>query len=382
MQRNPRVRHSRTAVVLDVVIAAGLTIWAVAAMVIADEGPGFVLAAFGMTAPLLVRRTQPLVMAGTISAVMTAQALVADPPEQVWLLITVIVGSYSLGAFQRSVRLSLLGLLAFAVAAGVGIARDTSDTLDNIPPTVLIFMVAPWGAGRALRQRDRVAKDLTAQVGVLEHERERLAQEAVVAERTRIARELHDVVAHSLSVIAIQADAAESALDKDPGRAREPLAAVKQTAREALTEMRHLLGLLRDHDGADLSLEPQPGLGLLNALVEQVRAAGLVVDLSVTGDVQPLPAGTDLSAYRLVQEALTNTLKHAGATRASVTVRHTRQGVELTVTDDGTGDAAAHPDGTGHGLVGMQERVALYGGTLVAGPAPAGGYQVLASLPR
>jgi signal transduction histidine kinase len=317
-----------------------------------------------------------------IASVMTLQASVAEPPEQVWLLITVIIASYSLGAFQRSLRLSLLGLLALVIAVSVGIAQDTSDTLDNIPPTVLIFLVAPWGAGRALRQRDREAKDLTAQVGALEHEREVLAREAVLAERARIARELHDVVAHSLSVIAIQADAAEGALDKDPDRAREPLAAVKHTAREALTEMRHLLGLLRDDTGEGLCLEPQPGLGALGALVEQVRAAGLAVDLTVTGDAQPLPAGTDLSAYRLVQEALTNTLKHAGATRASVAVRHTEQRVELTVLDDGTADVAAPSDGGGHGLIGMQERVALYGGTLQVGPTPGGGYHVLASLPR
>jgi signal transduction histidine kinase len=381
MQQRARVSSLRTVVALDVVVGLGLTLWAVTATVVADDGFGFVVAAFAMTAPLLVRRTHPLVTAGVIAAAMTLQGLVAEPPEQVWLLITVIIASYSLGAFQRSVLLSLLGVLAIAVAVSVGIARDTSDSLDNIPPTVLIFIVAPWGAGRALRHSDREARDLTAQVGALEHERELVAREAVVAERARIARELHDVVAHSLSVIAIQADAAEGALSKDPDRAREPLAAVKHTAREALTEMRHLLGLLRDGGGDGLSLEPQPGLASLDALVEQVRAAGLAVDLTVTGDAQPLPAGTDLSAFRLVQEALTNTLKHAGATRASVTVRHTDQRVELAVLDDGT--AADSPTGgNGHGLIGMKERVTLYGGTLQVGPTLGGGYQVLASLPR
>jgi signal transduction histidine kinase len=382
MQQRTRVSRPGAAVALDVTIGLVLTIWSVTETLVADAGPGFVVAAAGMTAPLLVRRTCPLAMAGLIASVMTLQALVAEPPEQIWLLITVIIASYSVGAFERSIRLSMLAVLALAVAVAVGIAQDTSDSLDNIPPTVLIFVVAPWSAGRALRHRDREARKLTAQVDALEHDREVLAREAVFAERARIARELHDVVAHSLSVIAIQADAAEGALAKDPDRAREPLAAVKHTAREALTEMRHLLGLLRDEGGAGLSLEPQPGLESLGALVEQVRAAGLSVDLTVTGDAQPLPAGADLSAFRLVQEALTNTLKHAGANRASVSVRHTDQRVELVVVDDGSVDAARQSNGDGHGLIGMQERVALYGGTLEVGPVLGGGYRVLASLPR
>lgn len=373
--------NHRPVQVLDLALAVGMTGWAVADLVVGDAGAWMVVAGAAMTAPLAVRRRRAVVMAAVMAVTMTAQALVTDPPEQVWLLIAVIIASYSVGAFERSVLVSLLGLAALAVAVSIGIAQDASDDLSNIVPTLVIFMAAPWGAGRVLHQRERHAQDLTAQVGVLEHERELLAREAVVAERTRIARELHDVVAHSLSVIAIQADAAEGALDREPDRAREPLAAVKHTAREALSEMRHLLGLLRDEtDSPDL--EPQPGLNSLDRLVDQVRAAGLVVDLDVAGEDRTLSPGTDLSAYRLVQEALTNTLKHAGATRVSITVRYSGTGVDLEVADDGTGEATAQPDGTGHGLIGMQERVALYGGSLQVGPVASGGYRLRASLPR
>lgn len=378
MNKRLSSRRPRRAEILDAVIAAGLAVAAIITTVQEDRGPWLTLAGIAMTGPLLIRRTRPVAAAVVMALVMVAQALITQPPEQVWLLIAVIIASYSLGAFESSLRLALLGLVALATAVSVGIARDDTDSLSNILPTLLIFIVAPWGAGRALHQRDRDARQLSAQVGALETERDVLAREAVVAERARIARELHDVVAHSLSVIAIQADAAEGALAKDLTRAREPLAAVKLTAREALKEMRHLLGLLRD-DAGDTSLEPQPGLQSLDALVEQVRSAGLSVDLSVVGPERALSPGADLSAYRLVQEALTNTLKHANASRATVEIRHTEAAVELTVTDDGSGTGSG--DGTGHGLVGMQERVALYGGSLAVGPIP-GGFRVKASLPR
>lgn len=188
-------------------------------------------------------------------------------------------------------------------------------------------------------------------------------------------------MAHSLSVIAIQADAAEGALSKDPARATEPLAAVKKTAREALNEMRHLLGLLRDETG-ELSLEPQPGLQALPALVDQVRAAGVAVELDVSGPVRRLSPGADLSAYRVVQEALTNVLKHARATTVHVEVKHAEAAVELVVTDDGSPSQSAGSDGSGgHGLIGMQERVTLYGGTFEAGHAERG-FRVRATLPR
>ncbi len=211
-----------------------------------------------------------------------------------------------------------------------------------------------------------------------ELEREQRAAEAAKEERARIARELHDVIAHSVSVMVVQAAAAEEVLRKSPERALEPIRAVQDTGRQALAEMARLLGMLR-RDGAELGLAPQPGLDDLAALVEQTRIAGLPVELRVEGVARPVPLGADLSAYRIVQEALTNARKHAGEARATVTVRYQTEALEIEVVDDG--HAAGNGDGGGHGLVGMRERVALFGGELKAGPQPGGGFCVSAHLP-
>jgi signal transduction histidine kinase len=191
---------------------------------------------------------------------------------------------------------------------------------------------------------------------------------------------MHDVVAHSLSVMVVQAEAAEAMLDADPERARRPLAAVQETGRSALGELRRMLGVLREMAEEGPALAPQPGLDGLDALVGQVRAAGLPVTVRIKGEPRPLPPGIDLSAYRIVQEGLTNALKHAGPARAEVLVAYDDDELELRVSDDGRGyDPDA--DGAGHGLVGMRERVALYGGSLDAGPLPEGGFALSARLP-
>jgi signal transduction histidine kinase len=210
----------------------------------------------------------------------------------------------------------------------------------------------------------------------------------VVAERSRIARELHDVIAHSVSVMVIQAGAAEQLLEETPERARGPLEAVQDTGRQTIVELRRLLGILRE-DGQELSLAPQPGLAGLGSLAEEMRQAGLPVQLQVEGQPWPLPPGVDLAAYRIVQEALTNALRHAGPAHAEVVVRYHKHAVELEIVDDGRGpgprDGAS--GASGQGLVGMRERIALYGGTIEAGPratipGTAGtGYAVRARLP-
>jgi len=206
-------------------------------------------------------------------------------------------------------------------------------------------------------------------------ERERAA---VAEERRRIARDLHDVVAHSVSVMTVQAGAARLLLDEEPKRAREPLLAVEETGRQALGEMRRLLGILRRAEGK-AALAPQPGLARLDDLVAQARAGGLPVELTVEGERAALPPGVDLAAYRIVQEALTNARKHGGPARAHVALRYGREALELEVTNDG--GASANDGSGGHGLVGMRERVALYGGELEAGPRASGGYAVRARLP-
>ena len=224
----------------------------------------------------------------------------------------------------------------------------------------------------------RVLGDRERRVELAERERDLAAREAIVAERARIARELHDVVAHAVSVMVVQAQAGPRLLD-DREQARGTFRAIETSGREALTELRRLLGVLRsgdDHAGT----APQPGLGALDALLAQVRDAGLRVDLRVEGDAVSLPAGVDLSAYRIVQEALTNTLKHAGRAEAEVIVRYAAGFVELEILDNGIGPQAV-PNGAGQGLAGMRERVALYGGVLDAGRRNGYGFSVRARLP-
>jgi signal transduction histidine kinase len=245
-----------------------------------------------------------------------------------------------------------------------------------------------WLLGRALRGRGQHAEQLAQRAAQLEADQQAQARAAVAAERARIARELHDVIAHSVSVMVIQAGAAEQLLGQAPERARGPPEAVQDTGRQTIVELRRLLGILRE-DGQEPSLAPQPGLAGLDLLVEEMRQAGLPVQLRVEGRPGRLPPGIDLAAYRILQEALTNTLRHAGPARAEVTVRYQDHAVELEVLDDGPGAGphAAVDVGSGQGLVGMRERVALYGGTLQAGPrdttagSAATGYAVRARLP-
>ncbi len=252
-------------------------------------------------------------------------------------------------------------------------------------------------AGFALRDRRRHVSQLAELARQLELARDEGVRAAAAEERARIARDLHDVVAHAVSVIVVQAGAAEEVLAAAPERAREPLRSVQDTGRQALVELRRLLGVLRT-DGSEAALAPQPGLDQVSALAAQVREAGLAVDLRVDGERDGIPAGLDLAAYRIVQEALTNVLKHAGATRSAIRVDYRPGVIELEILDDGrgapggddrTGDLrggdhriAGHgTGGNGHGLIGMRERASLYGGAIEARPRPGGGYEVRARLP-
>jgi signal transduction histidine kinase len=222
--------------------------------------------------------------------------------------------------------------------------------------------------------RSEPAYALIAEAAELKRE----AKAAVADERSRIARELHDIISHTVSVIGLQAGAAERMLDRDPERARQPLQSIQERARESVLELRRLFGILRDGEER-AELTPQPRLAQLGLLLEQVHAAGLDIDLHVEGVPRPLPPGVELSAYRIVQEALTNVLKHAQASRADVLLRYGDRALELEITDDGSGALA---NGGGHGLIGMRERATLYGGTLTAGRQSNGGFVVTAQLPH
>ena len=277
-------------------------------------------------------------------------------------------GIYVIGMF-----LSLLGTSQTSASAP---DRFIAEFLIN-----LLALALAWTVGVTVRTRRAYVASLEARAALLEREREDNARLAVALERGRIARELHDVVAHSVSVVVVQAAAAERLIDADPAGAREAMRIVASVGREALGEMRRVLDVLRD-SGAGGGLAPQPGIDELDALARRMADAGLPVELSVQGEERPLPASAALSAYRIVQESLTNTLRHAGPARARVMLRYLPDALEIRVSDNGAGArASAVSEGGGHGLIGMRERVALFGGELEAGPRPEGGYAVLARIP-
>jgi signal transduction histidine kinase len=295
-------------------------------------------------------------------------------------LLGALIGLYSLALYATPRRavvgfLYAVGCLELDFALGIHHGESFGGT-DFGWATALLL--APWLVGKAMRGRVAHMTVLEARADRAERDREQRAKEAARAERGRIARELHDVIAHSVSVMVVQAGAAEEMLRQAPEKAIEPIRAVQDTGRQALAEMARLLGMLR-RDGEELGLAPQPELDDLAALVEQTRRAGLPVELHVEGDPRPVPLGADLSAYRIVQEGLTNARKHAGDARATVTIRYGDRELEVEVADDGR--RSENEDGGGHGLVGMRERVALFGGELDAGPQTGGGFRVRARLP-
>jgi signal transduction histidine kinase len=320
------------------------------------------------------RRRAPLVVLGVAIATSVVANVVGVLHEATTPAIALVVAVYTVGGHTSGLRAAVGGLGTAALIA-VNVAEQFS-----LGDLLLIAMIlgGAWLAGRAIRyrrERERILERLTID---LEREREEKARAAVAEERVRIARELHDVVAHAISVIVLQARGGRRSLATDPGETREALDMIEATGSEALAEMRRLLGMLR-RDDEEIALAPQPSLRYLDALAAQVREAGLPVDLSVEGEPTELPPGIDLSAYRIVQEALTNALKHAGPATARVVVRYRENDLELEIADTGAGASAS--DGEGHGLAGMRERVSLYGGKIEAGPRDGGGFAVRARLP-
>jgi signal transduction histidine kinase len=297
-------------------------------------------------------------------------------------LLVVSTEFFTVGTADYSRRRLAITSCVLLVGLYVVVAIDPQDS--SISAAALLantvaFGLLPIAAGRVLRNRRVLAARLQARTAQLARERDERMRGAAVEERTRIARELHDVVAHSVSVMVIQAQGAQRVAAVDPTAARCALEAIESSGREALQEMRSMVGVLRGSDG-DLAAS-SPGLGELPALADRARSAGLAVELDVSAELPPLPVALDLIAYRVVQEALTNTIKHAGAAHATVSVRPTGRSLELVIADDGSGDALAGTTGAGQGLVGMRERLALYGGTLQTGRRPAGGFRVIAMLP-
>jgi signal transduction histidine kinase len=321
-----------------------------------------------MAGTVAVRRRYPA--AAGIAAVLIADivAIAWKPPNTVSFGIAWLCSVYALTVWTTP-RLFAIGATTMAVPTLVAVAIR-GEPKGGVSFTVITLVVMLL-VRRVVGDRERRAQ-------IAERERDLVAREAVVEERARIARELHDVIAHHVSMIVLQAGAERRVLDGANSSTREVLETVERTGRSALTEMRRLLGMLRAD--ANEPLAPQPGLTDVPTLVTQLREAGLPVDLQVEGERRELPVGIELSAYRIVQEALTNALKHAGEARASVNIRYRSDSLELEIIDDGTG-AAAQVSSGGHGLVGMRERVALYGGRLDAGRRPSGGFAVRVLLP-
>ena len=318
-----------------------------------------------LTLPLAVRRRYPTLVGAGIPVLGAVTHALWDP-QAIAYPIAEFSALYALAAWTTGRRF-LLGTSAFAAVVLIPVGGSVKGGLSFLA----VVLVAMLLVRRILGDRER-------RTAFAERERDLAAREAVVEERARIARELHDAIAHNVSMIVVQAGAERRVLDVQAASTREVLQTIEQIGRSALTEMRRLVGMLRNGDGDPLA--PQPALADLPRLVAQVREAGLPVELHVEGECCALPVGIELSAYRIVQEALTNALKHAGDAQATVTVRYGPDQLDLEVADNGDGAAAPLPGG-GHGLVGMRERVALYGGRLDAGRGDERGFAVRVVLP-
>jgi signal transduction histidine kinase len=324
--------------------------------------------------PLFARRRWPF---GAPAAVWALAAAISFADGRLVTFSPAIAAAGTAAAFLIGNTPRRSGLPIVVAAAAVIVANDPSHTASDFIVLPAGFAIA-WLAGYALRQRGNEAEAAEARARLAESEREAAARVAVAEERARIARELHDVVAHAVSVMTLQVGAVRHSLPGDFAEDKDALRGVETTGRTALTEMRRLLGALR-LDGEDAELAPGPGLDSLDPLLDEFRRAGLPVRLDVGGEPVALPRTLDLSAYRIVQEGLTNALKHAQASHADVMLRYTPKELRIDVRDDGRGTAPS--DGLGHGLVGVRERVKIYGGDMTAGATRGGGFLLSTRLP-
>jgi signal transduction histidine kinase len=369
----------------DALIAVALGLGVFGAVVSQDQSDGptgplwfDVLAVVAIVAPLFFRRRFPFGAPIAVGVAVALTALVDERlvPKDFVPFLAGCAAVFLVGLLRNRWHAIAGIVLAIGVEALVAY-RDPLKNLSAFIATCIVFGLI-WTVAFALGRKFEEADEAKKRAALAEREREERARTAVTEERARIARELHDVVGHSVSVMTVQASAVRRLLRPEQTREREALLIVERMGREALAEMRRMVGVLRRPEEGP-ALAPQPSLEHVMRLVEQARESGLSVELRVEGDPQPLPAGVDLTAYRLVQEGLTNALKHARAKRAQVVVCYGEGDLEVLVSDDGRG--AGSGDGGGHGLIGMRERVAVFGGELEAGPRAEGGYRLWARLP-
>jgi signal transduction histidine kinase len=332
------------------------------------------------TVPLAWRTAAPVATVALTSGGFALAVILGLPVDEALVpALAPLVAFYSVGVHSEGrglIATALLGLVAFSVA----VAADPDGQISDLVLSAAA-MLAALAVGRAVRAMGFETDTLEQRAAALERERDEKARAAVAAERARIARELHDVIGHSISVMGVQAGAVRRVLAPELAREREALLAVERTGRDAVTEMRRLLGFLRAGEEGSSLTEPLPTLKRLDDLVAEMRRAGLDVDLRVEGELDDLSAGRALAAFRILQEAFTNALRHAPGAHVRAVVRRTPRELEIEVIDDGNARSPASTNGGGYGLVGMRERVALYGGTLAAGPRPERGFAVLARIP-
>jgi signal transduction histidine kinase len=381
----PMLRSTRLRSAGDVALAAAIAAAALGDAVFAAHhgsgwfGPVWARVAFALagTIPLVWRARRPLTVFALVTLAATGSVLLAGAHQGPFeLFVAIVAAAYSVGAHTEG-RRARLGL-ALLVVPGTAIAPleiHRGQAAGNVLPTI-VWLIGFWLIGRVVRSWRQRAVTLERLNRQLDEQRDLQAEAAVVVERGRIARELHDVIGHNVSMMVVQAGAAARVLEGEQPHVRIALTAIEQTGRQTVDEMRRLIGVVRSDDG--LALAPQPALRDLEQLVANVREAGLPVDLRIEGEPVEVPPGLDLSAYRIVQEALTNTLKHAGPASATVTVRYASGAVEVEVYDDGS----SAEDGVGNGLIGMRERVALWSGELEVGRRQDGGFAVRARLPH
>jgi signal transduction histidine kinase len=377
-------RDARAQRCVDVVLALVLAVSSLLPVVVRRDPswgknlPLAIVLALASTVPVAWRSRWPVVAAALVFAANGGAVIVAAPHEAAFQpFVALVVVAYSLGSRGEGIRTVVAGPLLVAVAGAMFlVAVASGQSRGNVLPS-FVWLVAAGGVGRIVRSWRSRAAELERANRELAEQRELQAEAAVAVERGRIARELHDVIAHNVSMIVVQAGAAARVLEGSQPHVREALDAIESTGRATVDEMRRLLGVLRADDGA-VALSPQPGLADLDRLVANVRDAGLPVSVHVEGARVPLPTALDVTAYRIAQEALTNALKHAGAASVELTLRYDAAAIEIEVRDNGAG--TGNGVGTGHGLVGMRERAALWGGRLETGRTD-GGWAVRAWLP-
>ena len=351
----------------DVLVLVFLAVAEVGAVVGADDGPtaALVLLPLGWTLPLLLRHRYPAVASLTVVGSMAVQSQVAQPATESTVALGAVLAAFWVAGTIPDRTRALAVLFVGTLLVGVVIAADPEPFEDGDVVFVAIVAGAPFLAGTTLGNRERRAAE----------ERD----EALSDERARIARELHDVVGHAISVMTVQAGAARLLLDERPDEARSALLAAEASGRQAIGDLHRMLGVLREGD-ADAEFAPQPRLADLDHLLDRVRRSGLAVALAVEGEPREIAPGVELAAYRIVQEALTNVIKHAEGAPARVRLRYAADAIEVDVVNE-RGRRSANHHGAGHGLVGMRERAALYGGELDAAALPEGGFAVHARLP-